>query len=152
MSGLRVNLQLKCHIMSDFSQNAKPTLSLGESLTAVFNQYATFTGRARRSEYWWFALANAVLSIILYVAQLWLLFNGDDTTLTIFFIFQYVLGIALFIPSLAVSVRRFHDIGKSGWNFLWVLIPIVGVILLIVWFSQDSDVNSNKYGPSPKYS
>lgn len=60
-------------------------------------------------------------------------------------------GLAVFIAGLAVCVRRLHDIGKSGWNYLFFLIPIVGFILYIVWFTRDSEPGANKYGISPKY-
>jgi hypothetical protein len=62
-----------------------------------------------------------------------------------------VLGLGLFLPALAVTVRRFHDIGKSGWNMLWAIIPVIGLIIVLVWMCQDSDVVANKYGESPKY-
>lgn len=62
-----------------------------------------------------------------------------------------VIGLGLFLPALAVTVRRFHDIGKSGWNILWAAIPLIGPIIVLVWMCQDSDVVANKYGESPKY-
>ena len=141
-----------------YSQNVKPSMSLGESLTSVFNKYATFTGRARRSEYWWFTGCYFVIQVIFNFASLGMLagtMSGDisynDPSYSIFQTMSVIVGLGLFLPSLAVTVRRLHDIGKSGWNILWVAIPIVGVIVVLVWMCQDSDVVANKYGESPKY-
>ena len=75
----------------------------------------------------------------------------NNPSYTIMLMASVVIGLGLFLPALAVTVRRLHDIGKSGWNLLWSLIPIVGVIIVLVWMCQDSDVVANKYGESPKY-
>ena len=74
-----------------------------------------------------------------------------DPSFTMLMMASVVLGLGLFLPALAVTVRRFHDIGKSGWNILWAIIPIIGLIIVLVWMCQDSDVVANKYGESPKY-
>lgn len=141
-----------------YSQNVKPSMSLGESLTSVFNKYATFTGRARRSEYWWFSICYYVIVFIFNFAQLGMLvqvMTGEmaytDPSYTIMLMASVVVGLGLFLPALAVTVRRLHDIGKSGWNILWAAIPIVGLIIVLAWMCQDSDVVANKYGESPKY-
>lgn len=133
-------------------------MSLGESLTSVFNKYATFTGRARRSEYWWFSICYYVIVFIFNFAQLGMLvqvmtgeMSYNDPSYTIMMMASVVIGLGLFLPALAVTVRRLHDIGKSGWNILWAAIPLVGVIIVLVWMCQDSDVVANKYGESPKY-
>lgn len=62
-----------------------------------------------------------------------------------------IAALVLFLPNLAVTVRRLHDINKSGWNILWGIIPLIGSILLIVWCCQDSNLEANQYGESPKY-
>lgn len=141
-----------------YSQNVKPSMSLGESLTSVFNKYATFTGRARRSEFWWFSGCYFVLQIIFSFASLGMqagVMSGElsynDPTFSMFQTMSVILGLGLLLPSLAVTVRRFHDIGKSGWNILWAAIPLIGAIIVLVWMCQDSDVVANKYGESPKY-
>ena len=141
-----------------YSQNVKPSMSLGESLTSVFNKYATFTGRARRSEYWWFSGCYFVIQIIFNFASLGMLagvmsgeISYNDPSYSIFQIICVVVGLGLLLPALAVTVRRLHDIGKSGWNILWAAVPVVGVIVVLVWMCQDSDVVANKYGESPKY-
>ena len=104
--------------------------------SVVVENYANFKGRARRSEYWYYTLASFIAGFICGL-------------LPIPFI-SMLLSLALFIPSLAVSVRRLHDIGKSGWTYLLILIPIVGAIILLVWFCQDSQPGENKWGANPK--
>lgn len=140
------------------SQNIKPSMSLGESLTSVFNKYATFTGRARRSEYWWFSGCYFVIQIIFNFASLGMLagvmsgeISYNDPSYSLFQIICVIVGLGLLLPALAVTVRRLHDIGKSGWNVLWAAIPVIGIIIVLVWLCQDSDVVANKYGESPKY-
>jgi uncharacterized membrane protein YhaH (DUF805 family) len=105
-----------------------------------WKQYADFTGRARRTEYWMFALVNFGIAVLL---ELILGF-------TFLYFLTYVYSLAIFIPSLAVCVRRLHDIGRSGWWYLIGLIPVIGWILLIVWFCTDSQPGANKWGPNPK--
>ena len=105
-----------------------------------WKQYADFTGRARRTEYWMFALVNFGIALLL---ELILGF-------TFLYFLTYVYSLAIFIPSLAVCVRRLHDIGRSGWWYLIGLVPVVGWIILIIWFCTDSQPGSNKWGPNPK--
>ena len=100
-------------------------------LTAVktcFSKYATFTGRARRSEYWWFALCSAIVSWIPIV--------------------QF-LGILFIIPSIAVGVRRLHDVGKSGWWYLLAFVPIANLYIIYLAI-VDSQAGDNEYGSNPK--
>jgi len=104
-------------------------------------QYAGFSGRARRSEYWWFALASFLASVVASII---------DTAIGVS-ILEWILTLALLVPSLAVAVRRLHDTGRSGWWLLIGLIPLVGAIVLLVFFCQDSRPGTNQYGPSPKY-
>lgn len=106
-----------------------------EAVTAVLTKYADFTGRARRSEYWWFILASFVVSLVLSLVS--------DTL-------QSLWSLAVFVPSLAVAVRRMHDTGRSGWFLLVGFIPIIGWILVIVWLATEGDSASNEYGMSPK--
>jgi uncharacterized membrane protein YhaH (DUF805 family) len=120
---------------------ATPSMGMPDAVRSVLTQYATFSGRARRSEYWWFFLAYVVVSIVASII---------DGILDIM-ILEWILGLALLIPSLAVGARRLHDIGKSGWWLLIGLIPLVGAIVLIVFACQDSRPETNQWGPSPKY-
>lgn len=113
----------------------------------VLRNYADFSGRARRTEYWMFALFN----LIFYVAAI-ILDNILGTTVSNlpYGLFYFLYALAMFIPGLAVSVRRLHDTGKSGWMILIAIIPIVGAIWLLVLYCTDSDAGENEYGPNPK--
>jgi uncharacterized membrane protein YhaH (DUF805 family) len=126
-----------------YSGGAAPAapMSMPDAVRSVLTQYATFTGRARRSEYWWFGLANLLASIVASVI--------DQAMGSV--IFGLIVGLGLLIPSLAVGVRRLHDTGRSGWWLLIAFVPLVGAIVLIVFFCTDSQQGTNQYGPSPKY-
>ena len=116
-------------------------MSFVEAITSVLSQYANFNGRARRSEYWYYVLAYAIISAVL---------NALAQYSSIFTVLSGIFGLALICPTLAVAVRRLHDIGKSGWYYLFALIPLVGAIILLVWFVKDSEPGDNMYGPNPK--
>ena len=131
-------------------------------LECFTKHYADFSGRARRSEYWGTVLFNGLiqagLSIILSIVATILFssieINGEVTVSPLLFVLinipRYIYSLVWLLPSLAVAVRRLHDIGKSGWNLLWILLPIVGAIMLIYWCCQDSQVGENKWGANPK--
>lgn len=110
----------------------------------VLREYSNFTGRARRTEYWMFGLINFIISIVLAVLQ-----AATDFSL-ISSIIYYGYSLIVLIPGLAVSVRRMHDIGKSGWMLLIILIPIIGPIWLIVLAATEGNSGDNQYGPDPK--
>jgi uncharacterized membrane protein YhaH (DUF805 family) len=101
----------------------------------VLQNYATFTGRARRSEYWYFFLFNMIIAFVLGIA-------GGMMKTTIL---SNIYSLAVLIPSIAVGVRRMHDVGKSGW---YVLIPIYNLILALT----EGDSFDNEYGENPKES
>ncbi|TMM39145.1 MAG: DUF805 domain-containing protein [Actinobacteria bacterium] len=107
---------------------------------AVLKNYAGFTGRARRTEYWMFALFNFVITIVLEIIGV--LIHTQIIT--------YLYTLAVLIPSLAVGARRLHDTGRSGWWLLIGLIPIVGTIILIVFFATEGQPGNNQHGPNPK--
>lgn len=107
----------------------------------VLKQYAVFGGRARRTEYWMFALVNLVVSIVL-------LFVGRAIG---FDYLQSVYALAVLLPTLGVSVRRLHDTGRSGWWLLIGLVPIVGAIVLLVFFCIEGGPSENQYGANPKF-
>jgi uncharacterized membrane protein YhaH (DUF805 family) len=113
----------------------------------VFENYANFSGRARRSEYWYYTLAGLIISVILMVVDnvVGLTFGIGETG-----VLGVIYSLAVFLPGLAVLVRRLHDVGKSGWFFLIILIPLIGSIWLLVLFCTDSDEGANQYGPDPK--
>ncbi|MBQ5840527.1 MAG: DUF805 domain-containing protein [Clostridia bacterium] len=105
----------------------------------VLRKYADFSGRARRYEYWMFCLANIIIGFILGLLP----FVGT--------VLSALYSLVVLIPSLALCVRRLHDIGKSGWYYFIGLIPLVGGILILIWFCTDSNAEPNQWGPSPKY-
>lgn len=113
----------------------------------VLRQYADFSGRARRKEYWMFALINFIIAFVLGMIDGMV---GSADPLTGYGFISGVYALAVLIPGIAVSVRRLHDIGKSGWMLLIVLIPIIGVIWLLVLLLTDSEAGTNKYGANPK--
>ncbi len=113
----------------------------------VLRNYAVFDGRARRREYWYFVLFNVVISIVLGVV------DGVTGTLSEEHGFGLLGGLymlAVLLPSLAVGVRRLHDIGRSGWLLLIGIVPIVGAIALLILACLDSQPGDNEYGPNPK--
>ena len=113
---------------------------------AVLRKYADFSGRARRKEYWMFFLINALVGFgLAFVGGL----LGDEAGLGGMMLYLlYLLG--TLIPGLAVSVRRLHDTGRSGWWLLISIVPIVGPIVLLVFTVQDSEPGDNVFGANPK--
>lgn len=110
----------------------------------AFQRFSDFHGRSRRKEYWMFFLFNLLFSAAIVIVDDILGFNEG-------FGFLYVLyGLLVFIPSLALTVRRLHDIGKSGWMLLVSLIPLIGSIWLFILLVTEGDPHPNRYGPDPK--
>ena len=116
----------------------------------VTQDYANFSGRARRSEFWYFSLFHMIFIYgpLLLFGGLLGGFDAEPSMIPMIFIMIYVL--ATFIPGLAVSVRRLHDTGKSGWMLLIGIIPLIGSIALLIFYCQDSQAGSNQWGPNPK--
>ena len=114
----------------------------------VLNNYAVFSGRARRKEYWMFFLFNFIFGLVASLIDLGI----GLLTFTVFGVglLTILYGLAVLVPGLAVAVRRLHDVGKSGWYYLIVLIPIAGAIWFLVLTCTDSQAGDNKYGPNPK--
>lgn len=115
----------------------------------VLKKYAVFSGRAGRSEYWFFALFNFLIVAVLAIGGA--IINGANAEGPGRYPFA-LYWLAVLLPSLGVSVRRMHDIGRSGWWLLIGFIPFIGGIILIVWACQDSQPGTNAYGPNPKES
>jgi uncharacterized membrane protein YhaH (DUF805 family) len=115
---------------------------------AVLKKYAEFNGRARRAEYWYFVLFNIIFAIVAGIIDEIIGSGGSGLWHT--GIVSSLYSLALIIPSLAVGVRRLHDVGKSGWMILISLIPIVGTIWIIILMVRKGDIGVNKYGPDPK--
>ena len=112
-----------------------------------WKQYADFAGRARRKEYWIFSLINYIIIFFLYILQIVMI---ESTLWLIFPIIFFLYAVAVFLPGLAVNIRRLHDIGKSGWWYLIYLIPIIGAIWLTVLMCLDSEPGENQWGENPK--
>ena len=113
----------------------------------VLQKYATFSGRARRSEYWYFVLFNIIFAIAAIILDILLGLAWQGVG------YGPIYGLyllATIIPSIAVAVRRLHDVGKSGWFLLIALIPIIGAIWLLVLYCKEGDKGSNDYGADPK--
>ena len=117
-------------------------------LKVVRDNYANFSGRARRKEYWMFALFNIIFLIVAIIID-----NILGTTFgegSFYGCIYLLYSLALIIPSLAVFVRRLHDVGKSGWWFFILLIPLIGAIWILILVCTDGDSGENIYGQSPK--
>jgi uncharacterized membrane protein YhaH (DUF805 family) len=110
-------------------------------------QYAVFSGRARRTEYWFYQLFNTLFVGALVVVDAMTGTMGGKVSLGLL---SGLFVLATLLPSLAVLVRRLHDTGRSGWWFLTGLIPLVRPIIILVFMFQDSQPNTNQYGPNPK--
>ena len=121
-------------------------MGFAEAVQSCFKQYVGFTGRARRSEYWWFALFGLIVGIVANLIDTVLGTMSEDTNVGVL---GTIVSLALLLPTLAVAIRRLHDTSRTGWWILIGLIPIVGWIVLIVFYVQDSHAD-NQYGPSPK--
>ena len=108
-----------------------------ESIQTCYKKFFDFSGRASKSEYWWFQLYNAIIYVLTFV------FQGD---LTLLF---SILVIANIIPTYAAAVRRIHDSDKSGWMVLIAVIPLIGLYIFVLLL-QDGSKGKNRFGPKPK--
>ena len=113
----------------------------------VLENYTNFTGRARRAEFWWYFLANLIITVVLNIIDA-AIGSGSG-----FYggILTGIYGLAVLLPGLAVGIRRLHDTDKNGWWLLLVFIPIAGLIVLIVFWATDGTRGTNQYGVSEKY-
>jgi len=107
----------------------------------ALKKYADFSGRSQRKEYWMFTLFNLLASFVLVVLGEML---GSGALL------QGIYSVAVLLPSIAVTVRRLHDIGKSGWWLLILLVPLIGALVMLYFAVKDSEPEINAYGPNPK--
>ena len=111
----------------------------------ALKKYADFSGRARRKEYWFFILFNIIISIVLSVIDVTLGLGAGGIG-----ILSGIYSLAVLIPSIAVGVRRLHDINKTGWWVLIVFVPFIGVIVLLVFALMAGTHGDYNYGPDPK--
>lgn len=129
-------------------------MSFIESIKTVLSKYVDFTGRARRSEYWWFVLFFMIGNLVLGMVDSFLFGTTvvTDTSVSASTdtpILSGIFGLAMLLPSIAVGVRRLHDIDKSGWWLLVSFIPLIGAIVLIVWFATGGTRGPNRFGADP---
>ena len=108
----------------------------------VLKKYAVFGGRARRKEYWMFVLFNVLITLALGIVE-GIVLPGSS-------VLPGLYSLAVLVPGLAVSVRRLHDTGRTGWWVLISLVPIIGAIVLLVFMVLDSQPGENAFGPNPK--
>ena len=124
-------------------------MSFSQAVSSVLlNKYATFSGRARRSEYWWWYLFVSIVFLVAGILDRAVGLTYSDLTLGGGWI-ATIAAIVFLVPNLAVAVRRLHDTGRSGWWLLIGLVPFVGFVVLLYFFVLDSE-NDNQYGPYPK--
>lgn len=125
-------------------------MNFGQAISSYWRNYANFKGRSSKRAYWW-----TVLFLLLAGSAVSILFPGQTTAVEIMgqmvdvrenSAMENLWSLATIIPSLALSVRRLHDIGKSGHNLWFVLIPLVGAIMLLVWYLRAGDASENQYG------
>ncbi|MEU8619448.1 DUF805 domain-containing protein [Streptomyces sp. NPDC048623] len=107
----------------------------------VLKKYAVFSGRARRQEFWMFTLFNLIAAIIVMAI---------DMAISTYPLLYVIYFLAVFLPTLGVTVRRLHDTGRSGWWILIDLVPFVGFIILIVFLASEGEAQVNAHGPNPK--
>jgi len=121
----------------------------------VMKQSFDYKGRARRKEFWMFILFNTIfvlitMSLILFLRYIMNDFDSKDGLVELLRSFIGIYILAILIPSLALTVRRLHDVGKSGWMILVSFIPIIGEIWLLILMFTESNSNTNEYGVNPK--
>lgn len=123
-------------------------MSFGQAVSSVFSKYATFSGRARRSEYWYWILFVVLLSVVASLLDNVLKLRVAEGTpygwITV------IVSLALLIPGIAVTVRRLHDTDRSGWWYLLTFVCGIGALIVLVFCIIDGTPGPNKYGDSPK--
>jgi uncharacterized membrane protein YhaH (DUF805 family) len=113
----------------------------------ALRKYAEFNGRASRQEYWFFLLFNILISALLATVDF---FTGTLNVQSGVGLLSGLYSLAVLIPGIAVTIRRLHDTGRSGWWMFISLIPIIGGIVMLIFMVQDSTPGDNEYGPNPK--
>ncbi|MHA6266055.1 DUF805 domain-containing protein [uncultured Aliiroseovarius sp.] len=129
-------------------------MSFMESIRTCFSKYVTFQGRAQRSEFWWFVLFVFAGQLLLGMVDSVLFgtvttYDGGFEAQTNTPVLSGLFGLATFLPSISVAVRRLHDTDRSGWWYWLFLIPLVGFIILVVWFAGKGTHGPNRFGNDP---
>ncbi len=125
-------------------------MGMFEAYSVCLQKYATFQGRARRSEYWYFLLCNIIIEALLTIVSYALAFSGVPVLITIGLALNTIYCLFILLPGLAVTIRRLHDTGHSGAHYFLGMIPLAGPIILLVYMCRDSIPGGNQYGPNPK--
>lgn len=115
-------------------------MSFVEAVKSGFSRYVDFSTRSSRSEYWWFVLSYFVIAIVLGLIDSFTIGMG---------ILPLIVVLAYLIPSLAVVVRRLHDVGRSGWWILIALIPLIGPLIVLYWMVIGGEDSENRFGANP---
>jgi uncharacterized membrane protein YhaH (DUF805 family) len=115
-------------------------VTFSEAVKSGFDHYATFSGRASRPAYWWWVLFVIVVSIVASMI---------DAAIGTWGVFTGLAGLALLLPNISVSIRRLHDTNRTGWWILIGLIPLIGFIVLLIFYLEQGDEGENEYGPPP---
>lgn len=118
-------------------------MDMSTAVKTVFSKYVTFSGRASRPEFWWWVLFTIIVSIIAYAIDGFLGFHAKMTSTGPL---SGILSLALLLPGIAVTVRRLHDTGRSGWWYFIVLIPLIGALILLYWMIKPGDPGQNRFG------
>ena len=118
-----------------------------EWFIAALQKYADFTGRARRMEYWMFMLFSSLCGMAVFAISAFTAARGAVVTSVL----PLLYSVGLILPTLAVTVRRLHDTGRSGWWYFIGLVPIIGAIVLFVWMCTGGTPGDIQYGPNPKF-
>ena len=120
-------------------------MGFGDAIKSVLSKYVTFTGRAPRSEYWFWVLFVFIISIAASILDMavfpWSNIGSGPLSL--------ILTLGLLLPNIAVGIRRLHDIDRTGWWLLICLIPLIGIIVLLVWACTRGTLGPNRFGPDP---
>ena len=151
----RVNAQNNERTEYQGERRPNPRLSFSQAVNICWKKYADFSGRARRSEYWWFGVFNVLAIIVISFVAGFIagaMGTSDEGMLVLVYVLVGLYCLVVLLPGLAVTVRRLHDTGRSGWWYLICLVPYVGSLVLLVFTCLDSKPEENRWGPSPKYS
>ncbi len=129
-------------------------MTFGQAIKNNFSNYVTFSGRAARSEFWWWVLFVMVVNIVLSWVDIALFGTvetgvGSVSGYTDMPVFSSLFLLGTLLPSISVAVRRLHDRDKSGWWYWLILVPLVGPIILLVWFILEGTRGANRFGPDP---
>ena len=125
------------------NHSAEANFGILDWFKKALRNYTNFSGRARRKEYWYFVLVQMGLIIVAMILDA-IIFNSETG------LFYIVVALGLFLPGLAVTIRRLHDTSRSGWWFLLSILPLIGSIVLLVFLASDTKLETNQWGPPAK--